>query len=355
MNDEDNSTIKDIDNLSFILSQLSICDKDVHRCINDVFTKEALYCKRQVSMPLFFMNYLHFALRIVGIVFKYILACIFTIVFMYLLITSHNTVQKFVMRNCQNYIYPTMRTLRIWTLPLLQRYEFLSDWHEEECLVKNPFYYELPLDCWPCEDVRTLVDLTGFNNYSNDYVYNEQPFIVKDSLNIPVSFNDLLMLYEEHNIVLDSGTAKFLCSESDFCSPRDVFTKKAPAKNAFQVMWKINRVAAARVVRKIFPRPYFIPNSSEVALERYLYLSGAEAPQFFLPLTDFANVWVAQGQGYRLIVLDPSEPCISNCSTVSVLLRPRDVLYYNWQFWRPRSRPANFSEDISITYVGSFY
>lgn len=58
------------------------------------------------------------------------------------------------------------------------------DWHEEECLVKNPFYYELPLDCWPCEDVRTLVDLTGFRNFSDDYVYNEKPFIVRVSKNV---------------------------------------------------------------------------------------------------------------------------------------------------------------------------
>lgn len=63
------------------------------------------------------------------------------------------------------------------------------DWHEEECLVKNPFYYELPLDCWPCEDVRTLVDLTGFRNFSDDYVYNEKPFIVRVSKNVHYSTN----------------------------------------------------------------------------------------------------------------------------------------------------------------------
>ncbi|GIX86901.1 uncharacterized protein CEXT_649111 [Caerostris extrusa] len=199
-------------------------------------------------------------------------------------------------------------------------------WHEEECLLRNPFYYELPLDCWPCEDVRTLVDLTGFPNYSSNYVLNEQPFIVRDSLQNIVSFNDLKNLYKDYNMALDQGTARFLCSEKDFCSPKDVFSDRSASRNSFQVTWKINRVAAARVVRKIFPRPYFIPNNSEVALERFLYLSGAEAPQFFLPLTDFANVWVAQGQGYRLIVLDPSVPCLSNCSTVSVLLRPRDYI-----------------------------
>ncbi|KAG8188987.1 hypothetical protein JTE90_010075 [Oedothorax gibbosus] len=248
-----------------------------------------------------------------------------------------------------------MRSLRVWTLPVLRNYEFLSDWHEEECLMKNPFYYELPLDCWPCEDVRTLVDLSGYANYSNYYVLTEQPFIVRDSLQNIVTFRDLKILYKDYNIALDRGTAKFSCSEKDFCSPKDVFAKSSPSKHTFQVMWKINRVAAAHVVRKIFPRPYFIPNNSEVALERFLYLSGSEAPQYFLPLTEFANVYVVQGQGYRLIVLDPSVSCTSNCSTVSVLLRPRDVLYYNWQFWRPRSRPANFSQEMSVTFVGSFY
>lgn len=72
-----------------------------------------------------------------------------------------------------SFIKCTSKLFSITFLPL--------DWHEEECLVKNPFYYELPLDCWPCEDIRTLVDLTGFRNFSDDYVYNEKPFIVRVS------------------------------------------------------------------------------------------------------------------------------------------------------------------------------
>lgn len=333
--------------------KLSLGKQQFQNCMQEIFGDNSVIKPR--NNYLLNLTTVFCLLRFIESFLKFIVTFIFVVIFVYMFVTSHSSVQKIILRNSQNYIYPIMRTLRILTLPLLRQYEFLSDWHEEECLVKNPFYYELPLDCWPCEDVRTLVDLTGFRNFSDDYVYNEKPFIVRDSLKQEVSFQDLQKLYNKYSLGLDRGTAKFLCSENDFCSPNDVFTKEPPLKNIFQVMWKINRVAAARVIRKIFPRPYFIPNSSEVALERYLYLSGAEAPQFFLPLTDFANVWVAQGQGYRLIVLDPSEPCISNCSSVSVLLRPRDVLYYNWQFWRPRSRPANFCEDMSITYIGSFY
>ncbi|XP_054721812.1 uncharacterized protein LOC129231507 [Uloborus diversus] len=348
----------ELKDLCHLYKKLEICDEDVQNCVNEVYSSARsefpLKDQNDSAFTLFFTSLCTIA-RLLFNILKYVLTCIFIVVFIYLFITSHNSVQKLILRNSQSFIYPVMRTLRMWTLPLLKRYEILSDWHEEECLVHNPFYYELPLDCWPCEDVRTLVDLTGFHNYSSDYVYNEQPFVVRDSIKRTVSFEKLRQIYKKHNVMLDRGTAKFLCSEKDFCSPKDVFNTLSPPKNSFQVMWKINRVAAARIVRKVFPRPYFIPNASEVALERYLYLSGAEASQFFLPLTDFANVWVAQGQGYRLIVLDPSEPCVMNCSTVSILLRPRDVLYYNWQFWRPRSRPANFSEDMSITYVGSFY
>ncbi|XP_015913281.1 uncharacterized protein [Parasteatoda tepidariorum] len=344
-----------LDGFDHSLKKCLLTKNKIKHCIEEIFSNNNRYDSAELNYCSVFRIYFSSLIKFLQCLIKYIVTGFFIAIFLYLFIISHNSVQKFVMRNCQNLIYPTMRTLRIWTLPILRNYEFLSDWHEEECLVRNPFYYELPLDCWPCENIRTLVDLSGFTNYSHDYVLNEQPFIVRDSLQENVSFQDLQKLYYKYDKLLDRGTAKFRCSEKDFCLPNDVFTKKPPAINTFHVMWKINRVAAARVIRKIFPRPYFIPNNSEVALERYLYLSGSEAPQFFLPLTDFANVWVAQGQGYRLIVLDPSEPCISNCSAVSVLLRPRDVLYYNWQFWRPRSRPANLCEEMSITFVGSFY
>ena len=77
-------------------------------------------------------------------------------------------------------------------------------------------------------------------------------------------------------------------------------------------------------------------------------------------MTEFANVWVQQGSGSRLIRLIPSPSCRHFCSMTEIRLDAGDVLYYNWQFWNPISvsvvqqQPLKLQES-SLTYVGSFY
>lgn len=281
---------------------------------------------------------------------------LFCCVMIYTFISCHNPTQKFVMRHSQSLIYPIMRTVRLWTLPVIKKYDSLTEWHEEECLLKNPFYEEVLLDCWPCEDIRSIVDLTGLVNYTQAYCSNEKPFIVRDVMPEKVTFEDLRKMYADNKQALSRGTAKFISGASEIQSLSDLFNYRTDNfVKDLHVTWKVNRVSAARIFRQVFRRPYFVPNRSEVALQRFIYFDGPEATHYYYPLTDFANVWLAQGQGYRVVVLEPSESCRNNCSTVSVLLKPKDVLYYNWQFWRPKSLPARISEEPSITYMGSFY
>lgn len=282
---------------------------------------------------------------------------LFTALILYFIISCHNPMQKFVMRHSQTLIYPVMRSVRLLTLPMIKRYSSLTEWHEEECLVKNPLYSEPPLDCWPCEDVRTLVDLTGLYNYSKAYCYNERPFLVRDFMTEVVTFDALKDIYKSNQEAILRGTAKFSSNighVENIDSLLNASLSEADSSR-LHVSWKLNRVSAARVLRQVFHRPYFVPNNSEVALQRFIFIDGPEASPYFLPYTDFANVWLAQGHGYRVIVLEPSHPCKLNCTTVSILLRPLDVLYYNWQYWKIRSLPARLSEDFSITYMGSFY
>ncbi|XP_076310049.1 uncharacterized protein LOC143225119 [Tachypleus tridentatus] len=288
-----------------------------------------------------------------------VLKVILGLILVYAIASSHNPTQKFVMRHSQSLIYPLLRTVRIWSLPLLRKYDYFTEWHEEKCLLKNPFYKEPPPDCWVCEDVRTVVDLTGLHNYSKAYAYNGKPFVVRDIMDSPVSLHVLKNVYLASKEELIKGTAKFVSNSPRIGSLKELFeglsTDNELSRKDIQIYWKMNRVSSARIIRRVFKRPYFIPESSEVALQRYLYVDGPEAPQYVLPLTDFANVWLAQGKGFRLIVLDPAEGCKENCSSVSVLLKPKDVLYYNWQVWRPRSLPARLTDDLSIAFMGSFY
>ena len=55
----------------------------------------------------------------------------------------------------------------------------VAELYEDSCLVNNPYFTIQDIDCWPCETSRTIVDLTGFSNFSAVYHGSGIPFIVK--------------------------------------------------------------------------------------------------------------------------------------------------------------------------------
>lgn len=301
----------------------------------------------------------HKFFRLLTAIFKCLIGILTLFVILYTIISCHDSTQNYITRSIQDLIYPFMRFFRIWTLFLHYKFPHLHEWHEEECLIRNPFYQNPDLSCWPCENVNTVIDVTGFRNFSEVYYHNGTPFIVKDASNTEISFTTLQILYSTNKESLLSGTTSFYTNIAGIDSPKQLFDctrdqrSDVRMQNKF-VLWRFGRVGAARVLRTTFPRPYFIPNKTEVALERFLILSGPNSGYLNLPLTDFANVWLTQGYGISVVTLESSPPCKSICKSVSVHLHPQETLFYNWQFWRPKISTLNQSQ-ISVLYVGSFY
>ncbi|KAG8223556.1 hypothetical protein J437_LFUL004430 [Ladona fulva] len=281
---------------------------------------------------------------------------------LYCILACHNPTQKLVTRHIQDYIYPFMRTFRLFTLPLLKLYPSLVDWHEEQCLVRNPFYKVQNLDCWPCEQVRSVLDLSGLKNFTEYYHHSGIPFVVKDALSQDSSLETLQRIYAENKEFFKRDAPKFSSSDSglksldSFLDPNNHDAFNVSKNPEIHVTWKINRAGPARILRETYPKPYFVPEGTEIAIQRFLFFNGPESPAHDLPLTDFANVWItAAGDGERLISLWPASQCSHACSPTSVVLKPGQILFYNWQFWRPRSLPVHGSKGLSIMYLGSFY
>lgn len=287
--------------------------------------------------------------------FMVILKSFFWITLIGTLIASHRPSQKIILRYSQDFIYPVMRQLRLISLPIISKHEQLTDWYNQQCLVNNPFYHDDELECWPCEDVKTLVDLTHLHNYNRAYVSQEKPFLVKDVYSQILTLKMLQDTFLSHAKDLKDGTADLNLNGQHVDLYELIASLETMLTNDSRVYWKMNRVSSARVLRKLVPRPYFAPTSTEVSLQRYIFIDGPAASQYHLPQTEFANVWLVQGQGNRLLVLDPSNHCKHNCSSISFLLQPLDVIYYNSQFYRPRSLPYNLSNQVSLTYMGCFY
>ncbi|XP_071452650.1 uncharacterized protein [Hetaerina americana] len=281
---------------------------------------------------------------------------------LYCILACHNPTQKLVTRHIQDYIYPFMRTFRLMTLPLLKFYPSLVDWHEEQCLVRNPFYKVQNLDCWPCEQVRSVLDLSGLKNFTEYYHHSGIPFVVKDAVDTECTLERLQGLFVENRDVFlrDApsiySTLPWLNDLATLLDPNSPSAFNVSQYPEMHVAWKINRISAARALREAFPRPYFVPNGTEVAIQRFIFINGAESPSHALPMTDFANVWVlAGGDGERLISLWPASQCSHACTPTSIVLQPGHILFYNWQFWRPRSLPVHGSKGMSVLLLGSFY
>ena len=365
-----NSDLKCIENdlngFKSMLKRFNLNEKQLNQLIDEVFDEKTTEVK---SIETNSNKTLKSLTNLLKNCFKLLLKLIKVWIILLLIIIfmcSHCPTQRFILRNSQQLIYPVMRQLRLWTLPLIESNKELVGWDVEECLLENPLYGSVGVECWPCDRIHKASDLTDFNDLVKQYVINEKPFVVKNVINSTIDINTLVNTYQQNRASLEFGTAKVVtnCDTKTINNLKDLMIllsdslkseNELKSKKDIQIEWKMNRVEAIRVVRKVFLRPQFVPKTSEVALQRYIFIDGPQSQDYHLPKTEFANVWLTQGTGYRHIVLEPSHMCAKNCSTFSVVLGPKDTLYYNWQLYRPRSLPIDGLDDISITFVASFY
>ncbi|XP_037507726.1 uncharacterized protein LOC119383567 [Rhipicephalus sanguineus] len=255
--------------------------------------------------------------------------------------------------------YPALRTARLLALPLLNQFPSLAQYHGRKCLVQNPFFNPMnESECWPCENFKSIVDLTGHSDTAEDYVWSLMPFVVKDALKVNVSGEHVHQFLKAHLELTSDTSAEFYSTLRGIREPRHLLELQEWQKvddQYFHISWALASPPAARILRKVFNRPYFVQNVSEVSLQRFLLFDGPDAPSYYLPETDFSSSWLVQVEGSRLVVLEPSELCIRSCRQVSVLLKPNDVLHFSSTISKARSVPAHIGDEPSITYLGSFY
>lgn len=101
----------------------------------------------------------------------------------YIVLNVHQPTSSIVLRNIQELIYPGLKLLRYFTVPIIRKFPSLTSiytenlrliiycklfvaFYYESCLVENPYFYVSDMECWPCENVHSVVDLTGYNNFS---------------------------------------------------------------------------------------------------------------------------------------------------------------------------------------------
>ncbi|CAH1990180.1 unnamed protein product [Acanthoscelides obtectus] len=255
-------------------------------------------------------------------IFISILYMIF-ITFIYVLLRVHQPTYSIVLRNVQGLTHPVLKFVRMLAVPVIKLFPSLTDLYEESCLIENPYFYVSEMECWPCENVNTVVDIT-----ENKELFKSgagTPFVAKIDQE-KVTLKTLEELYAANKAVLGPEAHKIKSSTRQIHHLKDLFANGIPSEA--HVTWRLNKMNPGRVIRQVFKRPQFLPDRVGQSVERFLLIDGPAAVPYELPNTECGYVFVLQGSGERTVVLKPSRECSKKCKTVSVVLRESHVCKY---------------------------
>lgn len=129
------------------------------------------------------------------------------------------------------------------------------------------------------------------------------------------------MLYEQNRAIFTKDAYKIQSTHPDIRNLDDLFRQFVNASQQVEShsVWRCNRMAPARLLRSIFPRPARLPPTG-VSLERYLIVDSPQALPYRIPDAECANMFVIQGYGSRTFLLRPTQECRHRCRTLSVRL-----------------------------------
>ncbi|KAI5645148.1 hypothetical protein NE865_02696 [Phthorimaea operculella] len=210
--------------------------------------------------------------------------------------------------NLQDYVYPGLRLLRRLSIPFISLFPSLTDWYHESCLIQNPFFTVVDMDCWPCStvsNIREIYDPKPVNQqHSAPFVYETD----QQEINL-VALKDL---YEKHKDIFNKESSKILVNNKISIHPQELFQRIEFKNDNSFYSWRFNNMNLARVLRQVISRPKVVPKFGQ-STERFLIIDSSQE-SFPVPDTE---------------------------------------LWYNWWYWRPVIAPSNGNATF-IAHVGSY-
>ncbi|XP_037870733.1 uncharacterized protein LOC105841900 [Bombyx mori] len=248
--------------------------------------------------------------------------------------------------NLQEYIYPGLRLLRKISIPFISLFPALSEYYYETCLVQNPFFTVVDMDCWPCSSITNIQEIFDPKPVTNQHI---APFVYQTSQE-RISISLLKSLYEKNKDIFANASPKILLNNKFYIQPEDMFDLHAKGEKNIYV-WKFNRMNEAKVLRQLIPRPTVVPKFGQ-SIERYLIIH-TNQDSYKLPDTECNFSFVLSLSGARTLYLIPAEECKHQCRHLSIDLKEGYLLWYNWWYWRPKIQPT-VDNTTFIGHIGSY-
>ncbi|CAG4941297.1 unnamed protein product [Colias eurytheme] len=262
--------------------------------------------------------------------------------------THYREIYSFIICNLQEYIYPGLRFWRQISIPFLSIFPVLTGLHQETCLIQNPYFTVVDMDCWPCSNVQNVREIQNPNPSHRQHI-SPLIYLTKQP---ELSWTQLSELYVRNRKIFDAESPKVLVNNKYYLSPADVFSKNHNSNTDNNLyIWKINTLNAARTLRQYIPRPKIVPKFGQSS-ERYIIVDTKGYP-FKVPDTECNFSFLLVLSGKRTVTLAPADECKHQCRSLEIKLPESYLLWYNWWYWRPTVQQTLHNETF-IAHVGSY-
>ncbi|XP_055705028.1 uncharacterized protein LOC129802864 [Phlebotomus papatasi] len=218
------------------------------------------------------------------------------------------------------------------------------------CLLPNNYLvWEATRPVSDCDFCRGVQGPLIFGNLSQEefkpYAYSSQPIILKNAISHwpatkLLNYTFLRDLYAKIPGALDSvqDDCQFLHFKSNFLTLRDVFSmsqSRAEFRKGevpWYVGWSNCHPQVLTELRKLYPRPHFLPEDAEMPNTDFIFLGyeqGAVMHLDYIPRL----MWQAQLRGNKSWVLAPTPECDSQCKSFSFYVEPGDAVLVDTRLW----------------------
>lgn len=259
---------------------------------------------------------------------------------------NYKSIYSSIVCNLQEYIYPGLKLLRKISIPFISLFPSLTDYYHETCLIQNPYFSVVDMDCWPCSTVSNIREVNDPNPVSQQQT---APFIYETEQTV-INMNALKTMYLRNKDTFDKESPKIVTNNKYYISPHDLFID-GPLRNKSFYIWKFNNMNVAKVLRQIVPRPKVVPKFGQ-STERFIIIDTSQNT-FSIPDTECSFSFLLALSGSREIHLVPAEECKHQCKSLKVDLKESYLLWYNWWYWRPTVQHS-MGNNTFIAHVGSY-
>uniref|UniRef100_A0A1B6CL03 Cupin-like domain-containing protein n=1 Tax=Clastoptera arizonana TaxID=38151 RepID=A0A1B6CL03_9HEMI len=240
------------------------------------------------------------------------------------------------------------------------------DWRPlffENCIMNNPFYGEYTIteeDCVACEALDKIdrLDKVNYEFLMSNYLDHDAPFIITDAMDSwPVMntdnfyFENITQLYLKDEKLTETVPCILTTNLRTGSSDLVVFLKRIQNSNLNKwfVHWQNCDINAVKALRKLYQRPYFLPNTiSPAHFNWVLMASDYNANNFKKVELDSGLITLSQLRGKTVFKLIPHNPCNMSCPELRGSLQEGEMLVFTNFLWTFEYHPGHQMDNVAI-------